>query len=166
MAVADPFADTFASFVRTNTPSLLRTAYLITGSSSAAEELVQDTLVRLYPKWGRVEAAEQPLAYVRRCLVNGHLNQRRRGSASEIVLDVLPERSDSIDSMAVVGDRDQIWRLLATVPDRARTALVLRYFHDMTDAQIAELIGAREGTVRSLISRALAGLREQEGRSA
>ena len=70
----------FAAFVRDNTPALLRTAYLLTGDAVNAEELVQDTMARLYPKWDRVEAADVPLAYVRRSLANGYVNQRRRAS--------------------------------------------------------------------------------------
>jgi DNA-directed RNA polymerase specialized sigma24 family protein len=68
----------FVSFVRANTAALSRTAYLLTGNAVAAEELVQDTLVRLYPKWDRVSAADVPIAYVRRSLANVFLNEKRR----------------------------------------------------------------------------------------
>jgi len=157
----------FAGFVRANTAALLRTAYLLTASSSAAEELVQDTLVRLYPKWDRVEAADVPLAYVRRALTNTFLNERRRPSSREIVVDVLPEYQDSRyrdqrDEMQQVADRDEVWALLNGLPDRQRAALVMRYFHDLPDAEIAEALGCRVGTVRSLISRGLADLRERQ----
>ena len=76
----------FVVFVRRNTGALLRTAYLLTGNSLAAEELVQDTLVRLLPKWDKVQAADVPIAYVRRSLANGFVKQRRRPSSREIVL--------------------------------------------------------------------------------
>lgn len=155
----------FAQFVREQTAQLLRSAYLLTGNASAAEDLVQDTLVRLFPKWDRVMAADIPLAYVRRSLVNGFLNERRRPAARELVLSELPERADSRDIGADITNRDVVWRLLATLPDRQRAALVMRYFHDLDDDEIAESLSCRPGTVRSLISRGLASLREQSRRA-
>jgi RNA polymerase sigma-70 factor (sigma-E family) len=152
----------FAGFVQTNTAALLRTAYLLTGNALAAEELVQDTLVRLYPKWHRVETADVPIAYVRRALTNTFLNEKRRPSSRELVLDELPERIDPRDVTQGVVDRDEVWALLRELPDRQRAALVMRYFHDLPDAGIAEALGCRVGTVRSLISRGLAELRERQ----
>ena len=151
--------DGFTGFVRTHTPALLRTAYLLTGTSGAAEELVQDTLVRLYPKWSKVEAAELPLAYVRRSLVNVYVNQHRR-QRREVVLELVPESVDRSDANARIDDRDEVWAMLRTLPDRQRAALVLRYFHDLPDDQIARALECRVGTVRSLVSRGLAALRE------
>ena len=157
----------FAGFVREHTPALLRTAYLLTGDGVAAEELVQDTLVHLYPKWGRVESAQVPLAYVRRSLANGYVTGRRRPSASrELMMGQLPERADGRDDVARVADRDEVWALLGTLPQRQRAALVLRYFHDQTDEEIAKALDCRPGTVRSLISRGLAALRERPPSSA
>ena len=150
----------FAQFVREHTPTLLRSAYLLTQNSAAAEELVQDTLVRLYPKWDRVVAADVPLAYVRRSLVNAFINRKRRPANQEIVLDELPERGHGQDLAVGVGDRDLVWRLLRTLPDRQRAALVLRYFHDLPDDEIAATLDCRPGTVRSLISRGTATLKE------
>lgn len=156
----------FVSFVRANTSTLLRTAYLLTGSAPAAEELVQDTLVRLYPKWHRVSAADVPIAYVRRSLANAFVNERRRPSSRELVLDVLPERHDQRDAAAQFADRDEVWGLLRTLPARQRAALVLRYFDDLPDEEIADTLGCRVGTVRSLISRGLASLRERNAEKA
>lgn len=151
----------FASFVRANTSALLRTAFLLTGNAFSAEELVQDTLVRLYPKWHRVAAADVPIAYVRRSLANAFVNDRRRAHSRDLVLDVLPERADSYDGASVLADRDEAWGLLSTLPERQRAALVLRFYHDWTDAEIAGALDCRPGTVRSLISRGLATLRQQ-----
>jgi RNA polymerase sigma-70 factor (sigma-E family) len=151
----------FAGFVRSNTGALLRTAYLLTGDSSAAEELVQDTLVRLYPKWDKVEAADVQIAYVRRSLTNTFLNSKRRPSSRELVLDILPERGDPRDATDQFADRDEIWTLLRTLPDRQRAALVMRFFHDLPDSEIADALECRIGTVRSLISRGLTSMREQ-----
>jgi len=151
----------FAQFVREQTATLLRSAYLLTGSSAAAEDLVQETFLRLFPKWDRVLAADVPIAYVRRSLVNGFLNQRRKPSSRELIIDELPERVDGRDIGADVTNRDLVWRLLTGLPDRQRAALVMRFFEDLADDDIARYLGCRLGTVRSLISRGLAALREQ-----
>jgi RNA polymerase sigma-70 factor (sigma-E family) len=151
----------FTGFVRAHTPALFRTAYLLTGNRASAEELVQDTLVRLYPKWDRVESAEQPLAYVRRCLTNRFINEKRRAVNREYPYEDVPERPDDRDVLGQLNDRDQIWAGLRGLPDRQRTALVLRFFEDLTDEQTAEALDCRVGTVRSLISRGLATLRER-----
>jgi len=156
----------FASFVRAHTPALQRTAYLLTGSAPAAEDLVQDTFARLYPKWDRVAAADVPIAYVRRSLANAFVNEKRCPASRELVLDILPERRDVRDAYAQVADRDQVWGLLGTLPDRQRAALVMRYFHDLPDEAIAQMLGCRVGTVRSLMSRGLASLREQSAAQA
>lgn len=149
----------FAGFVRENTPALLRTAYLLTGNAQQAEELVQDTLVRLYPKWERVEHADVPLAYVRRSLTNGYINQTRRASRREIAYEEVPERAEPYDPVEQLADRDQIWAGLRHLSERQRAALVLRFFEDMSDEESAAALGCRVGTVRSLISRGLATLR-------
>jgi RNA polymerase sigma-70 factor (sigma-E family) len=149
----------FAPFVREHTPALLRTAYLLTGNANAAEELVQDTLVRLYPKWHLVEDADLPLAYVRRALANAFVNQQRRAARRELSYADLPERADQRDAFGQVVDRDEIWVRLATLPERQRAALVLRYFEGLSDDDTADALGCRVGTVRSLISRGLASLR-------
>ena len=152
-------ADThFAEFVEQHTDSLLTTAYLLTRDRTAAEELLQDVLVALYPQWQKVLAADSGLAYVRRSLVNRFLNQRRRAGA-ELPLAELPETGGSRDFTVGVADREQVRRALATLPDRQRAAVVLRYYYDYPDQQIADALGCRIGTARSLISRALAGLR-------
>jgi RNA polymerase sigma-70 factor (sigma-E family) len=150
----------FTRFVREHTADLLRTGYLLTGDGSAAEELLQDTLVRLYPKWHLVEAAEVPLAYVRRSLANGFVNHTRRAARREFAVEFLPEGIDGADRPSQLDDRDEIWTMLRTLPERQRAALVLRYFHDLPDDEIGIALACREGTVRSLISRGLAALRD------
>ena len=158
-------ADDFASFVRAHTPALLRTAYLLAGDAVSAEELVQDTFVRLYPRWELVRAAAAPMAYVRRSMANQFVNQTRRPWRREIVMDVLPERPAEGDAAGQLDDRDALWSLLRTLPDRQRAAVVLRYFHDLPDDEIAATLGCRLGTVRSLISRGLSALRSDAGLS-
>ena len=154
----------FAGFVREHTPALLRTAYLMTGSSQAAEELVQDTFVRLYPKWDKVAAADVPIAYVRRSMTNGYVNHQRRASRREYAYEEVPERLDERDAFGQLADRDQIWAGLKSLPDRQRAALVLRFFEDLSDEEAAAALDCRVGTIRSLVSRGLSTLREQMAR--
>jgi RNA polymerase sigma-70 factor (sigma-E family) len=148
----------FAQFVESSTDSLLGTAFLLTRDRQAAEELVQDSLVALYPKWPQVQQADSPLAYVRRSLVNRFLSQRRR-AITELPTAQLPETAGRADFAGVLADRDQLRQALIRLPDRQRAAVVLRYFHDYSDQQCAEALDCRIGTVRSLISRALAAMR-------
>jgi RNA polymerase sigma-70 factor (sigma-E family) len=152
-------ADEFSAFVRVNTSALLRTAYLLTGDAVAAEELVQETLVHLYPKWDKVRAADAPLAYVRRSLTNGFVNSKRRASSREFAAEVLPDAGVPDVAPGRLDDRDEIWTMLRELPDRQRAALVLRYFHDLPDTEIAAALRCRAGTVRSLISRGLSTMR-------
>jgi RNA polymerase sigma-70 factor (sigma-E family) len=162
MGMATPMRDNeeFASFVHAHADSLFTTAYLLTGSPGRAEELLQDTLTRLYPRWARVTAADSPTAYVRRSLVNGYITASRKRSTRDLSLSNLPVNSDGRDLAEEVVDRQLVWQLLRTLPDRQRAALVLRYFHDQPDAEISEALGCRVSTVRSLISRGVAAMRE------
>jgi RNA polymerase sigma-70 factor (sigma-E family) len=153
-------ATMFTDFVQANNSALMRTAYALTGSVSAAEELVQDTLVRLYSRWERVQNADVPLAYVRRALTNQFLNERRRTTNREVVTDTVPDRPGGRSAENDVVDRDQVVALLKTLGRRQRAVLVLRYYDGLSDAEIAETLGSRPGTVRSLISRSLAALRQ------
>jgi RNA polymerase sigma-70 factor (sigma-E family) len=148
----------FVEFMEQHTDSLLTTAYLLTRDRTAAEELLQDALVALYPQWQKVLTADSGVAYVRRSLVNRFLNQRRR-SGTELPLAELPETGSRPDFTVGVADREQVRQALAGLPDRQRAAVVLRYYYDYPDQQIADALGCRIGTARSLISRALAGLR-------
>jgi RNA polymerase sigma-70 factor (sigma-E family) len=152
--------DEFTTFVREHTSALLRTAYLLTGDAVAAEELVQETLVHLYPKWDKVVAADVPLAYVRRSLTNGFVNQRRRPASREYAVEAVPDHGVPDVATAQLADRDEIWSLLRELPERQRAALVLRSFHDLPDEQIADALHCRLGTVRSLISRGLSAMRD------
>lgn len=151
----------FTSFVRAHTSALLRTAYLLTGSAAGAEELVQDTLVRLYPNWAKVQAADVPIAYVRRSVANAFVNQRRRPSSREVAFEFVPEHGDPFDATDQLADRSELAQLLRELPDRQCAALVLRYFHDLPDGEIADALQCRIGTVRSLISRGLTSMRER-----
>ena len=153
----------FSAFVREHTHALIKTGYLLTRNSGEAEELVQDTLVWLYPKWHQVTAAQYPVAYVRKAVVNRYLAGRRRMSSTEVHFDPTLERfSDrpaARDETAEVDERMAMWRELGELTERQRAAIVLRFFHDLPDDEVAQVLDCRVGTVRSLISRALVALR-------
>ncbi|MGX7681008.1 SigE family RNA polymerase sigma factor [Jatrophihabitans sp. DSM 45814] len=158
------FDEQFSAFVRTHTDTLLKTAYLLTRDGPEAEELVQDNLVWLYPRWAQVEGADYQLAYVRKAMVNRFLAGKRRASSTEVHFDEsfesFAERAGPArDETAAVDERDRLWRELGSLSDRQRAAIVLRFFHDLADAEVAEALDCRVGTVRSLISRALTTLR-------
>ena len=148
----------FENFVREHSTSLLRTSYLLTGDINSAEDLLQDALTRLYPNWARVTEAQAPVAYVRRCLLNEYLNARRRRTVQVVDVDAAAtdQRPDFVEGVAA---RDETARLLAVLSERQRAAVVLRYFHSLDDTEIAETLGCRRGTVRSMVSRSLAAMR-------
>jgi RNA polymerase sigma-70 factor (sigma-E family) len=160
----------FSGFVHRYAPSLFTTAYLLTGDVGQAEELLQDTLVRLYSNWQRVAAAASPVAYVRRSVVNSFISGRRR-TDRVVALDGLEDGpagsrlagpADALRGLAeTVTDRQMLVQLLRELPTRQQAALVLRYFEDLTDAEIAKTIGCRPATVRSLLSRGLAAMRDR-----
>ena len=151
----------FTEFVRDASPRLLRTAYLLGGSQDVAEDLVQEALERACRRWRRIAAAEQPEAYVRRIVVNlANDRWRRIGRSRENSLAEPPETADPRDDYGRLELRGQLTAMLETLPIRMRTVLVLRYFHDMDDAEIADVLSVTPGTVRSQISRGLAKLRE------
>lgn len=149
----------FAAFVRAHGRSLYGTALLLTGRANDAEDLVQDTLAHLYPKWERVCAAEAPVAYVRRTLANRFVSTRRRPGATDLAIWDLPDGPAPGDVAEVVADRGMLCHLLGDLPERQRAALVMRYFHDLPDEEIAAALDCRAVTVRSLVSRGIATMR-------
>lgn len=152
----------FAEFVRVHSRSLLGTAYLLTGDVPAAEDLVQDTLTKLVPKWAQVMAADAPAAYVRKALINTYLDSRRRRVVPTFALeDVENAGTGSADFTEQITDRHAAIQLLEHLPPRQRAAVLLRYLHDQDDVAIAAALGCRAVTVRSLISRGLSTVRRE-----
>jgi RNA polymerase sigma-70 factor (sigma-E family) len=151
--------DTFEGFVAARGTPLLRLAVMLTGNSHDAEDLLQATLVKLLRSWDRVAAADQPAAYARRVLVNEHVSWRRRPSRREQTWSDAALAAATPAGEAGEPQVDEGWALLATLPRRQRAVLALRYYEDLSDAQIAEVLGCSESTVRSNASRALATLR-------
>lgn len=153
-------SDTFAEFVTARSPRLLRTAYLLTHDWAHAEDLLQTALVRAWSAWGRIEADPEP--YVRRILVNVYASWwRRRWRQVERSTSHLPEHPTA-DEISRVDGRDAVWQAIGRLPKRQRAVLVLRYFEDMTEAQIADAMGISVGTVKSQATKALAKLRLDE----
>jgi RNA polymerase sigma-70 factor (sigma-E family) len=153
----------FEQYVAARGQALLRLAYVLAGDAHAAEDLTQAALYDVLRHWRKVTRASHPDAYVRRVMVNRYLATRRLRASSEVVLaDVEPLATAFAPDPAIgVADRDQVRRALAELAPRARTVLVLRYYADLDDAEIADTLGVAPGTVRATASRALATLRER-----
>jgi RNA polymerase sigma-70 factor (sigma-E family) len=152
----------FDRFVAGSTDTLLRAAYLIVGDLGEAEDLVQDTLFEIARRWPRVRRMEHPVAYARRILVNRALcgaprHARRRG---ELVADAPPERAGPSIESEVLGAHDELISALAELPPRQRAVLVLRYFLDLPEAEVAAALKCSLGTVKSTASRGLARLEQ------
>jgi RNA polymerase sigma-70 factor (sigma-E family) len=157
----------FDRFVAESGEGLLRTASLMTWDTAAAEDLVQECLLRVARRWPRVRAMDHPRAYARTVLVNLALDEGRRRSRhlAELHGDGRHRVEDHEDDRAVrvlgrVEASADLTPALAALPTRQRVALVLRYFDDLTEAQTAEAMGCSVGTVKSTTSRALERLRD------
>lgn len=149
----------FDDFVAARGSALLRHAYLLTGDRGLAEDLVQETLAHLYRRWDRVSAAGSPEAYVRTSITRQFLSWRRRRWWGERPSAALPEQP-AYDGGDAEGD-DVVWRTLASLPRQQRAVLALRFYDDLSDAQIAEVLGVSASNVRAQASRALASLRDR-----
>ncbi|MFD2083151.1 RNA polymerase sigma-70 factor, sigma-E family [Actinopolymorpha cephalotaxi] len=149
----------FREFVALRWTSLLRTAYLLVGDHGHAEDLVQSALVRTHRRWSGLENRDQPERYVRKVLVNlASSHWRRRLHFRESPVADVPERTVA-DATAHSDLRDELWQALRSLPPRMRAVLVLRYFEDLSEAEIAAVLGCSTGTVKSQASRGLARLR-------
>jgi RNA polymerase sigma-70 factor (sigma-E family) len=156
-------AVTYEEFAESRLAALLRYAVMLTGDPHLAQDLVQDTMVRVQLNWRRVARADSPERYVRRMLTNQFVDWRRGSWLSRVLLrpEADPAWPCPTDHAQENAERDLIWSWLAKLPRRQRAVLVLRYYEDLPDAEIAEVLGCAVGTVRSSISRALATLRAE-----
>jgi RNA polymerase sigma-70 factor (sigma-E family) len=148
----------FAEFVGARWGSLYRLAYLLAASPTGAEDLLQTTLEKAYMNWGRIGRMEYAEAYVRRMLANTMISGRRRAWTREQPSDQLPEAWGDSEDMPVL-DRSLLWPLICALPERQRAVIVLRYYEDLSEAQIADVLGCAPGTVKSQASAAMAALR-------
>jgi RNA polymerase sigma-70 factor (sigma-E family) len=151
--------ESFESFMAAALPGLLRFGHVLTGDPHRAEELVQSALVKTYQRWGRVDRAT-PHAYVRTAMVNTHTSWWRHGRREGL----LPHGFDIASAATPVGEydeRDAALQALLSLPPRQRAVLVLRYYEDLSEADIAATLGCSTGTVKSQASRALRTLRSR-----
>ena len=148
----------FREFVRERSRALLRAAYLLTGNRADAEDLVQSVLAKTYLAWDRIEDRAALDGYVRRAMVNTHISWWRRRRVEEFPTDEVPDQA--VADHSVGSDiQDSLQRAIARLPQRMRDAVMLRYYEDMTEAEVAEVLGVSLGTVKSTVSRAVAKLR-------
>lgn len=147
--------EAFDAFVRTRMPELLRFGHMLTGNPDAAADLVQDALERTLDAWPRIRNHDDPEGYVRRIMVNRNISIWRR-RRREYLVDGVPDRAHHEDPP--IPDQE-LRDALAALPPRQRTVLVLRYAEDLSERQVAEMLGCSVGTVKSQTFKALAKLR-------
>jgi RNA polymerase sigma-70 factor (sigma-E family) len=148
----------FRDYVRARRHALLRSAYLLTGNVADAEDLVQSALAKTYLAWHRIEDRAALDGYVRRAIVNTHISWWRRRRVEEYPTDELPDQA--VADHAVNSDlQETLRRAVDRLPGRMRAAIMLRYYDDMTEAEVAEVLGISIGTVKSMVARAVAKLR-------
>ena len=153
----------FERFAAAHIDGLLRSAYLMVGDRGEAEDIVQECLLRLARKWPRVRSMDHPGAYGRRVLFSLVLDGGRKRSRRRIELSAIetpPARDGDGATAAALDARADLLRALGGLPARQRAVLVLRYFVDLPEAEVAAVLNCPTGTVKSSTSRGLARLRE------
>jgi RNA polymerase sigma-70 factor (sigma-E family) len=149
----------YAALVAARAPALLRLAVMLTGDRVEAEDLLQSTLLHTQKHAGRIAAMGAPAAYLRRALLHEHTSGVRRLQRRVRTTPLEGHDPALDDATSGVDQRDTTWQLLATLPRQQRAVLVLRFYEDLPDREIAAALGCSEPTVRSNASRALATLR-------
>jgi RNA polymerase sigma-70 factor (sigma-E family) len=150
----------FSAYMAARQPSLLRTAYLLTGDRHTAEDLVQTALAKLYLSWDKVQQREHVDGYVRRILVNENNSLWRRPfKKRETTTSELPETP----TQDAEGPDTELWEHVQALPRKQRAAVVLRYYEQLSEAETAAVLGVSVGTVKSQTSRALATMRVRMG---
>jgi RNA polymerase sigma-70 factor (sigma-E family) len=157
--------DEFTAYLHARQPSLLRTAYLLTGDRNHAEDILQTSLAKLYLAWDKVRDRDSVDAYVRRIMVNENNSMWRRGwkkrefATEETHLHSRADREvrDQYDE----GTNNALWQVVQTLPPKARAVVVLRYYEQLSETETADVLGISVGTVKSQCSRALAALRDR-----
>ena len=156
----------FAAFFAASWPRLFRTTYAVAGDRQRTEDALQTAFAQAWASWPRVAAADDRIAYVRRMAINAALSRHRRPSSRrETVVAVLPETAQPSGEDAFLHG-DETWRAVQTLPPRQRAVVVLRYYEELSEQEIAEVLGCRPGTVKSQASAALGSLRERLGEPA
>ncbi len=154
----------FEEFSREQLPGLVRFAAVLTGDRDLAQDVVQDALVRAHQGWRQVAAADRPELYMRKIVVNGYLSWRRRWYQRSVrpTADTTRFREPAVPDPAWrIADADQLAGPLARLTRAQRAAIVLRFYEDRDDGEIAAVLGCAPATVRSHVSRGLSALRVQ-----
>jgi RNA polymerase sigma-70 factor (sigma-E family) len=150
--------DDFATFVRMRMPALLRFGHALTGNRHDALDLVQSALERTGVRWRTVQRrGDDPEAYVRRTMVNTWVSRWRK-LRRETLVAVVPDGPAAAVADAAL-EREPLWQALRALPPGQRAVIVLRYYEDLSEAQIADVLGVSPGTVKSQASKAMATLR-------
>ena len=148
----------FCDYVTARGPALLRIALLLTGNRADAEDLLQAALAKTYLAWGKIHDRAALDAYVKRAMVNTQISWWRRRRVEEFLTGDIPERA-AAEHLPPSELQDTVRRALDRLPQRMRAAVVLRYYEDMSEPEIADALGVSRGTVKSTVSRAVAKLR-------
>jgi len=151
--------ESFVEFVHARSAALVRTAFLLTGDRGAAEDLVQSSLLAAYRRWSRIREPAARQAYVHAILVRQTLSWRHRRWRSEVSTEVMPERTGN-EQFSTSDDRWSLWPLVLKLSERQRAVVVLAYYEDYSEADIAGVLGCSVGAVKSHRARALSALRQ------
>ena len=152
-------AQNFSAFVVAHERRLLGAAYLLTGDRGHAEDLLQTALAATYRRWSRIQTTENPLAYVRKAMVNTSISWRRRPMSTERVVDRFPDVPVE-DAQSSSAAQDEMRRALMRLSPRVRAVLVLRFYADLTEPETARILGCSVSTVSTHTARGLAALRQ------
>src|SRR5687767_4119795 len=139
--------------------ALRRVGFLLTGDWDQGEELAQEAMARTYAVWSRVRGYDRPAAFARKVLVNRHRSLLRRAMVE--ARHLVASRTDDRQQPDFAGDDLVLWQALRRLPPRQREAIVLRYYLDLPEAEVARLLGVPAGTVKSWTHRGLARLRDR-----
>ncbi len=151
--------DGFREFVAARSPGMLQSAWLLTGHQANAQDLLQTALAKTYARWDRIKRQDAAEVYVRRVMVSTFISWNRRRWVGEQSTGELPERAAPHDAYAAAELRADVARALDTLPRRQRAVVVLRYFDDLTEAEVAKAMNCSIGTVKSQTAKALIKLR-------
>jgi RNA polymerase sigma-70 factor (sigma-E family) len=154
----------YTEYVTARLPALRRLAYVLSGDADRADDLVQQTIMALFVRWPKIRTVAHLDRYVRSMLVNNFINERRLAWAKVRLLRQPPERVAPVDHG--IEERSVVRAALANVPRRQQAVLVLRFIYDLPVAEVAEILGCSEGTVKSQTSHGLTSLRKLLGEQA
>jgi RNA polymerase sigma-70 factor (sigma-E family) len=149
----------FEAYVAARGPALLGWARPVAGDPHTAEDLLQDSLLRVLPRWESIREGAAADAYVRRTITRQYVSRQRRPSRREVVSAWLPEPPTSTPDLADPREAQEVWGLVLALPARQRAAVALRFYEQLSVAETAEVLGCSTGTVKSNTSRGLAALR-------